>query len=159
MNKLKLNLKNVEHYLKTKNFYLECTSFADPSTNRKTIKAFCDKRPGAYVWEAPNNKVYVGRSTNLYTRIRSYFLPSVLKRRDQRVISYFNKHRFKHTLLHVLALHQPVNIEIIINLEQALLEHLKPSLNIETFARCTRYAQPFGHSEVSKRKRSKPVYV
>ena len=72
--------------------------------------------------EAPKNNVYVGRSVNLYTGARSYFLPSVLKRKDQRVICFFNHYEFNGVLLHKLRLHQPTTIETVIDLGQAVCE-------------------------------------
>lgn len=86
-------------------------------------------------------------------------MPSVLKRKDQRVICFFNQHGFNGVLLHILRLHQPIAIETVIDLEQAVLERLKPCLNTEPFARSTHYAGAFGHSIQSKHKRSKPVHV
>ena len=145
--------------LQSKGFELEIQTFIDPYNNRRLFKSFSEKQRGVYIWQAPQNNLYVGRSTNLYIRIRSYFLPSVLKRKDQRVIFYFNKHGFDGVLLHILKSRSITSMEQLIDLEQTMLSHLKPNLNTELFARNARYAQSFGHSEESKSKRSQPVMV
>lgn len=154
-----VNLKALSALLQCKGFDLEGATFVDPAENRNPFREFSKGRCGVYVWQAAKGNTYVGRSTNLYTRIRSYFLPSVLKRKDQRVIFFFNKHGFKGVVLHILRLPSCTSIETLINLEQEVLDEIKPRLNVEPFARSTRYAQPFGHSEQSKHRRSKPVYV
>lgn len=37
-----------------------------------------------------NNNIYVGSSINLYNRVCSYFMPSILSKSDRRVLQYFN---------------------------------------------------------------------
>lgn len=153
------NINNLYTLLLKTGFDLDVETFFDAYNNRKDLKLFCEQRCGVYVMQAQNDNIYDGRSTNLQSHIRSYFLPSVLKRKAQRVLFFFNKYGFKDVRLHVFRLRPPVDINTIIRYEQAALDHHKPSLNVEAFARSTRYAQPLGHSEQSKGKRSKPVYV
>lgn len=128
-----VNLKALSALLQCKGFDLEGATFVDPAENRKSFREFSKGRCGVYVWQAAKGNTYVGRSTNLYTRIRSYFLPSVLKRKDQRVIFFFNKHGFKGVVLHILRLPSCTSIETLINLEQEVLDEIKPRLNVEPF--------------------------
>lgn len=45
----------------------------DVKNNRNLLKAYGYKKAGIFVWLTPVGKMYVGRSINLYERIRSYF--------------------------------------------------------------------------------------
>lgn len=40
--------------------------------------------------------MYVGHSINLYNRISSYFMPSILNTKARRVLRYLNKHGFNN---------------------------------------------------------------
>ena len=55
---------------------------------------------GIYVFEILNYKyVYIGSSINLYNRVCSYFMPSILANGDRRVLRYFKKYGFKNVKL------------------------------------------------------------
>ena len=43
--------------------------------------------------------MYVGHSINLYNRISSYFMPSILNTKARRVLRYLNKHGFNEIML------------------------------------------------------------
>ncbi len=134
----------------------------NPYNNRKLIKHHADKQQGVYVWRCHNKQsvyFYVGRSTNLYVRVRSYFLPSVLKRQDQRVIMYFNKYGFKNTvlILYIIVGETPSH-SVLIELEQAVMDALAlPNLNIELNARISRYNLP--RDKDRRKQKGKKIYV
>ena len=51
----------------------------DPFNNRDKILKIAKGEKGVYIWESLNGKnKYVGHSINLYNRISSYFMPSIL---------------------------------------------------------------------------------
>jgi GIY-YIG catalytic domain len=119
-------VKNLTLKLASLGFQYDFLKLIQPHKNRKALRSFCGLRSGVYVWAADGGKyTYVGRSLCLYTRIRSYFLPSALKRKDQRVLRYFNKHGFDNVVLYVYALQQK-SLERCILLEQIFLTSLKP---------------------------------
>ena len=67
----------------------------DPFNNRDVILGATKGKKGVYVWKSiEGNNVYVGHSINLYYRISSYFIPSILKTKARRILRYFNKHNF-----------------------------------------------------------------
>ena len=143
----------------------------NPYNNRKLIKHHADKQQGVYVWRCHNKQsvyFYVGRSTNLYVRVRSYFLPSVLKRQDQRVIMYFNKYGFKNTVL-ILYINSRRDSESFSAYRAGASSNGRaslPNLNIELNARISRYNLPrdkdrrnFCPQRKSKRQKGKKIYV
>lgn len=101
----------------------------DPYNNRKAVVKATKNQKGVYIWDSNGNK-YVGHSVNLYNRIRTYFMPSVLKRRGQKVLCYFHDHGFNNTKLTVYTMDNNVSIEDIIKLEQHFIDVLKPNLNV-----------------------------
>lgn len=61
--------------------------------NRQKIADVAKGAKGVYIFEVINsNNVYVGSSINLYNRVSSYFMPSILAKADRLVLRYFNKH-------------------------------------------------------------------
>ena len=72
---------------------------SDPFNNRAEIAKFAKGEKGVYLFEvksrpAGTNLKYVGSSINLYNRVCSYFMPSILAKSDRRVLRYFNKYGF-----------------------------------------------------------------
>jgi len=69
--------------------YIEFT-ILDPYSNRDEVKKVRKKRKGVYIFKILNYKyIYVGSSINLYNRVCSYFVPSILANADGRVLRYF----------------------------------------------------------------------
>ena len=72
----------------------------DPYNNRDKIKKVSKKMKGIYIFEILKHKyVYIGSSINIYNRICSYFMPSILANADRRVLRYFRKYGFKNVKL------------------------------------------------------------
>lgn len=80
----------------------------DPFHNRSKIADVAKGAKGVYIFticsssfgldeeEVSNNNIcYVGSSKNLYNRVCSYFMPSILAKADRKVLRYFNKYGFK----------------------------------------------------------------
>ena len=68
--------------------------------NRNIIAKLAKKQKGVYIWESLDGlNLYVGRSINLYNRICSYFMPSILKTKERRVLRYLNKYGFTNIKL------------------------------------------------------------
>ena len=96
-----------------------------------------------YVFLTSEGEVlYVGHSISLYNRIISYFMPSILKTKARRVLRYFNKHGFTNVVLHVYIMKNPASLEQVIELEQSLIDTLKPILNVDLVAKGTGYHEP-----------------
>lgn len=101
----------------------------DPYHNRKKILETTKNKKGVYVWTS-NEFTYVGHSINLYNRIRTYFMPSILKRRGSKVLRYFSEYGFNDTVLTLYILDDNSSIENIVQLEQYFIDVLEPNLNV-----------------------------
>jgi len=71
----------------------------DIQNNRNQLKINSYKRAGIYLWLAPNEKMYVGRSINLYARVRSYFYRISKYKGVSLIRNYLNKHGFNSVRL------------------------------------------------------------
>src|SRR5687768_16135982 len=73
---------------------------SDPFNNRAEIAKIAKGEKGVYLFEVKSkNLKYVGSSINLYNRVCSYFMPSILAKSDRRVLRYFNKYGFNDVSL------------------------------------------------------------
>ena len=110
----------------------------DPYNNRNEIKKVSHKMKGIYVFEILNYKyVYIGSSINLYNRVCSYFMPSILANGDRRVLRYFKKYGFKNVKLILYILCSEWTREQIIEVEQHFIDLYKSThslLNIDLVA-------------------------
>jgi NUMOD1 domain len=79
----------------------------------------------------------VGSSIKLYSRVTSYFMPSILSKADRRVLIYFNKYGFKDVKLSLYILDDNASIDDVFNLEKYYIDSLPKNsiLNIETTPR------------------------
>jgi hypothetical protein len=77
---------------------------------------------------------YVGSSINLYNRVCSYFMPSILAKADRRVLRYFNKYGFSNVKLTLLILDSDAIYLQVIELEQYNFDLLSPKLNVDLVA-------------------------
>ena len=77
---------------------------------------------------------YVGSSINLYSRVCSYFMPSILSKADRKVIRYFNKYGFSNVKLTLFILDSNSTWEQVIKLEQFYIDSLSPTLNVDLVA-------------------------
>jgi cytochrome c/quinol oxidase subunit I/GIY-YIG catalytic domain-containing protein len=107
----------------------------DPFNNRLSIAKVAKKAKGIYIFETlDTNKIYVGSSINLYSRVISYFMPSILAKADRYVLRYFRKHGFSNVKLTLFIMNESVTIKDILKLEEYYIKELSSnnSLNIES---------------------------
>jgi len=76
-------------------------------------------------------------SINLYSRVCSYFMPSILSKADRRVLRHFNKYGFKDVKLTLYVLEDIASIDDILNLEKFHIDSFPKEslLNIEVIPR------------------------
>ena len=79
--------------------------------------------------------MYVGHSINLYNRISSYFMPSILKTKGGRVLRYLNKYGFSNITLTIYIMNEKSSLDQVVELEQHFIDNLKPNLNVDLVAR------------------------
>jgi hypothetical protein len=115
----------------------------DPYNNRDIVLKITKGQKGVYIWETLDGKnIYVGHSINLYNRISSYFMPSILKTKAGRVLIYLNKHGFSSLKLTVFLMHTDTSLNKIIALEQQFIDSLNPNLNLDLIATSSGYHEP-----------------
>lgn len=128
------NNKNNKNFQEPKNKYIKIL-VNDPFNNRDIILKVTKKQKGVYVWESLDSKhIYVGHSINLYNRISSYFMPSILKTKARRVLRYLNKHGFSNIKLTIYIMNEKSILEQVVALEQQFIDSLKPNLNVDLVA-------------------------
>lgn len=105
--------------------------------------------------------MYVGHSINLYNRISSYFMPSILNTKARRVLRYLNKHGFSNMKLTIYIMDENSSLEQVVELEQHFIDSLKPNLNVDLVASSSGYHEPMGQEirERLRKQRGIPVYV
>ena len=144
-----------------------------PYNNRKLISLIAKKQKGVYMWVSLNPvngchlpgpakaDLYVGHSTNLYSRVISYFMPSLLKAGQRRVLRHFNKHGFGNTYLILFIQSMVSPLKRFVQLEQYLMDKYKPSLNVDLVASGTGFHEPISQLARDKlsKERGQSVYV
>src|SRR5882762_321883 len=135
----------------------------NPFDNRKSIAEYATNKKGVYIFEILNKKLYyVGSSINLYSRVTSYFMPSILSKADRRVLRYFNKYGFKDVKLSLYILDDNASIEDVFKLEKYYIDSLpkKSILNIETTPRSGFHLPMSEEARIKLRKlRGQVLYV
>ena len=107
----------------------------DPYHHRTQIAKVAKNSKGVYLFEIENlNMKYVGSSINLYNRVCSYLMPSILSKADRKVIRYFNKYGFSQVKLTLFILEEHFTWEQVIELEQYFIDSLSPNLNVDLVA-------------------------
>jgi Cytochrome C and Quinol oxidase polypeptide I/GIY-YIG catalytic domain/NUMOD1 domain len=170
-------IKNSQNIIKVENFSLNNNNSGDsfkskynytkviienPYNNRDIIAKITKKQKGVYVWETLDGKnLYVGHSINLYNRICSYFMPSILKTKEKRVLRYLNKYGFTNIKLTVYILNNLVNLKEVIELEQHFIDSLKPNLNVDLVANGSGYHEPMKQEirERLRKQRGTPIFM
>ena len=128
------NENNQKDPLNTKYNYTKVL-VEDPYNNRDIIAKVAKKQKGVYIWETLDEKnIYVGHSINLYNRICSYFMPSILKTKERRVLRYLNKYGFTNIRLTIYIMENSASLEQVVELEQHFIDSLKPNLNVDLVA-------------------------
>lgn len=115
--------------------------FRNPYHNRKRIAEVAKNKSGVYVFTAKNGSCYVGSSSSLYSRVTSYFIPSILTKADRRVLRYFRKYGFTEITLTLHVLTSETRITSL-ELEQYFLDTMRPNLNVDVLASSTGYHEP-----------------
>jgi len=155
------NDNNPKDSLNSKHNYTKVT-IEDPYNNRDMIARVAKKQKGVYLWETLDGKnLYVGHSINLYNRICSYFMPSILKTKERRVLRYLNKYGFTNIKLTIYIMDNSARIEEVVELEQHFIDSLKPNLNVDLVASSSGYHEPMSHEirERLRKQRGTPVLV
>lgn len=108
-------------------------TICNPFCNRKQIAEIAKNRAGVYIFIAKDGATYVGSSSSLYSRVISYFIPSILTKANRRVLRYFNKYGFTDVTLtlHILAKDSTITS---LQLEQYFIDLMKPNLNVDLIA-------------------------
>jgi len=134
----------------------------DPFNNRNIILEVTKKQKGVYIWETLDGKdMYVGHSINLYNRISSYFMPSILKTKARRVLRYLNKYGFSNIKLTIYIMDAKSSLDQVVELEQHFIDSLKPNLNVDLVASSSGYHEPMSQEmrEKLRKQRGVPVYL
>jgi len=103
----------------------------DPYNNRDKIAEIAKKAKGVYIFKTlDSNLSYIGSSINLYNRVCSYFMPSILANADRRVLRYFRKHGFNNVKLTLYILSNKHIAENVIELEQYFINKYREDKNL-----------------------------
>lgn len=132
----------------------------NPFNNRNLILKVSKNQKGVYIWES-NNHIYVGHSINLYNRISSYFMPSILKTKARRVLRHFNKHGFQDTNLIIYIMDENSTLNEVVKLEQYFIDTIKPTLNVDLIVSSSGYHEPMSQEirDRFRKERGTPVYI
>lgn len=105
--------------------------------------------------------MYVGHSINLYNRISSYFMPSILNTKSRRVLRYLNKYGFNNIKLTIYIINQNSSLEQVVELEQHFMDSLNPSLNVDPIASSSGYHEPMSQEmrEKLRKLRGTPIFM
>ena len=110
--------------------------------NRKKIAEFAKNAVGVYVFKSSTGSCYVGSSISLFNRVSSYFMPSILAKRDRRVLRYFHKYGFSNFDLTLYIMESSASSHMAIELEQYFIDTLSPDLNVDLVASSTGFHEP-----------------
>lgn len=83
------------------------------------------------LWVYELKIAYIESSLNLYNRVCSYFMPSILASSDRKVLRYFNKYGFNNIKLTIFIIETTASWEQLIELEQYLIDTLSTNLNVD----------------------------
>jgi GIY-YIG catalytic domain/Cytochrome C and Quinol oxidase polypeptide I/NUMOD1 domain len=132
----------------------------DPYNNRNIILKITKKEKGIYIWESlDGHNKYVGHSINLYNRISSYFMPSILKTKARKVLRYFNKYGFNNIKLTILIVDYSTNIDDLVKLEQYFIDSLKSNLNVDLVASSSGYHEPMDQEIRIKLRKERGILI
>jgi hypothetical protein len=159
-----IKFKHVRFYSTFSNdkIYFEL-KITNPFDNRKQILETAKNKKGVYIFEILNkNLYYIGSSINLYSRVCSYFMPSILAKADRYVLRYFKKYGFKDVNLILYIMKDSSTIKKILNLEEYFIKKYSKNkvLNIEVVPRSGYYLPVSEEARNKLRKiRGQPFYV
>jgi Cytochrome C and Quinol oxidase polypeptide I/GIY-YIG catalytic domain len=134
-----LRFKNLRNYSTISNYKEYFTiKIENPLDNRKEILNVAKNKKGVYIFEISNKNIYyIGSSINLYSRVCSYFMPSILNKADRHVLRYFKKYGFNNVNLILHIFKDITTISEILKLEEKFITEYSNNklLNIETVPR------------------------
>jgi hypothetical protein len=135
----------------------------DPYSNRLKIAECAKGAKGVYLFEVINTKIAdIGSSINLYNRVCSYFMPSILARTDRKVLRYFNKYGFNNVKLTLFIMDSTSSWEQVLELEQYFIDTLLPNLNVDLVAGgYNGYRSPMSQEarNLLRKLRGTPIYI
>lgn len=105
--------------------------------------------------------MYVSRSANLYSRIGSYLMPSILNGKARRVLRYLNKYGFSDIKWTIFIKDEKSSLEKAKGLKQHFTDNLKPLLNVDLIASSSGYHEPMSQKicERLRKQRGTPIYI
>ena len=133
-------IKNNKNYEIEHNNKYTKYEILDPLNNRHIIAKVAKNKKGVYIFEILGcNTYYVGSSVNLYNRVCSYFMPSILSKADRYVLRYFMKNGFNNIklIMYIFNDSSSIFIEEVLDLEKYFIDKLSIHnlLNIEKIPR------------------------
>ena len=132
----------------------------DPYNNRNIILNITKKQKGIYVWETLDGKnIYVGHSINLYNRISSYFMPSILNTKARRVLRYLNKYGFSDIKLTIYIKDIKSSLDEVVALEQHFIDTLNPNLNVDLVAASSGHHDPMSQEIRDKLRKERGINI
>lgn len=113
----------------------------NPFHNRRRIAMIAKNAKGVYIFTSKSTDIYVGSSVSLYTRVVSYFIPSILQGANRKVLHYFRVNGFDNVILTLHVINPESNLSSL-ELEQYFIDNLKPNLNVDISAKSTGFHEP-----------------
>ena len=110
--------------------------------NRKQIAEHAKDAVGVYIFKSTTGSCYVGSSISLYNRVCSYFMPSILAKKDRRVLRYFHKYGFTNVDLNLYIMESGATSNMALELEQYFIDTLSPDLNVNLVCSSTGFHEP-----------------
>lgn len=117
--------------------------------NRKLLSKLIKKVPGVYVLkDNQTGAIYVGGAVNLYNRVYSYFMPSIIRADNRRVYRYFRSYGYDNLDLYLFTMKNVTVlsgleleteavelrsgiVDKMAELEQYFIDTLSPDLNVD----------------------------
>jgi hypothetical protein len=132
----------------------------DPFHNRKAMMEHGKGLPGVYVFQDKvTGATYVGGAVNLYSRASSYFFPSIIGTLCRRVYRYLYEYGYDNLMLTYFVLPSNATVSDILQLEQFMIDLLKPDLNVDLVAGdMTGYHEPMSESRRLKLRRERGTH-
>lgn len=121
-----------------KNYNLTLIQIGNVTNNKPLLKTHGYKKAGIYCW-LTHDKMYVGRSINLYSRVRSYSHSTPRNKGIRLIRRYLNKYGLESMRLILFVLPDQYTFNQLVYTEQAFLDYFKPNLNIDKKATSSRY--------------------
>lgn len=88
-------------------------------------------------------------------------MPSILNSKARRVLRYLNKYGFSNIKLTIYIINEDSSFNQVVELEQHLIDSLKPNLNVDLVARGSGYHEPMTQEirEKLRKMSGTPIYM